>query len=249
MLRSNEINGIQYVIHNKDDSIQNTLVTGLQWNDEIINIIKSYIKQKSLVHFLNVGAHIGSVSLPISLHINTVTAFEPYPNTYNYLCENIKLNKLTNINTYNIALGNSDEDIYFMSEYKIDPFEKINRIKNNSGGMHIFTEDDISNNTRSSYLTDKIIKNRVTKLDNFEIDNFDIMLIDIEGSEFNFLLGAREKIIKNKPIIIIEIWNDDKRLREKMTTTQYEVITYIKSLNYNLIQHIGDDYIFEPFEA
>jgi Trk K+ transport system NAD-binding subunit len=102
-------------------------------------------------------------------------------------------------------------------------------------------------NIRSANLTDKKIKNKINKLDNLPIDNFDILLVDIEGSEYNFLLGAEKKIKKNKPIIIIEIWNDSKRKNENMKETQQEIINYIKSLDYTLVKNIGDDFIFEPF--
>jgi FkbM family methyltransferase len=241
------ISGIKYVIHNKNDYIQNVLLNGHQWNEEIINIIKSYILEKKLSHFLNIGSHIGSVCLPISLYINKVTAIEAYPNTYEHLLQNIQLNNLLNINTFNIAVGNSEEWIYFMSKEKMCPVEKVNRVINNTGGMHVFTEKDIKNNIRSANLSDKKIKNKVNKLDNLEIDNFDIMLVDIEGFEYAFLLGAEKKIKKNKPIIIIEIWNNDKRKNENMIETQEKVINYIKSLNYTLIKNIGDDFIFESF--
>ena len=197
-------------------------------------------------HFLNVGSHIGSICLPISLHINNTTAIEAYPKTYKHLCENIQLNNISNINTINIAVGNSEEDIYFMSCDKICPIENINRIINNSGGMHVFTENDIQNNIRSGNLSDKKIQNKMNKLDNLEIDNFDIMLVDIEGYEYDFLLGAKEKLIKYKPIIIIEIWDDNKRKKENMNISQIEVIKYIESLDYTLINQIGDDFIFEP---
>lgn len=240
------INGVKYVIHNAQDSIENTLLNGCQWNEEIINIIKEYSLKRNLHHFLNIGSHIGSVSLPVSLIINKVTAIEAYPQTYNHLCENIHINNIKNITTFNIAVGNSEEDIYFMSEDKICPIENYNRIKNNKGGMHVFTENDIKNNIRSANLTDKKFKNKVTKLDNLEIDNFDIMLVDIEGFEYDFLLGAQEKIQKNRPIIIIEIWNDKKRRTENMRTSQEEVVNFIKSLNYTLTKDLGDDFIFEP---
>jgi len=240
------INGIKYVIYNNEDCIQKKLLNGTQWNTEVINIIKSYIYDKKLSHFLNIGSHIGSVCLPVSLYINKVSAIEAYPDTYKHLCENIQLNNLSNINTFNIAVGNSEEDIYFMSNEKICPRENINRILNNTGGMHVFTENDIKNNIRSANLTDKKIKNKINKLDNLEIDNFDIMLIDIEGFEYEFLLGAKEKIKKNKPIIIIEIWGDNKRKYENMIQTQEEIINYIKSLNYKLISNFDDDFIFEP---
>lgn len=245
-LISPEINGIKYIIHNKNDHIQNILYNGNQWDAEIINIIKTYIIKYNLKHFLNVGSHIGSVCLPISLHINNVTAIEAYPKTYKHLCENIKFNNVSNINTINIAVGNSEEDIYFMSDDKICPIEYTNRIINNSGGMHVFTINDIQNNIRSGNLSDKKYQNRMNKLDNLDVDYFDIMLVDIEGYEYEFLLGGKEKIIKYKPIIIIEIWNDNKRRKENMNTTQIEIIKYIESLDYKLINQIGDDFVFEP---
>jgi len=241
MIISPTINGIKYNIKNVYDTIENTLVNGCQWNEEIVNIIKQYIKERNLSHFLNVGSHIGSVSLPISLCIKQVTAIEAYPPTYRYLRENIQLNSLTNITTHNVAVGNSEESIYFISE-------ETDRIANNTGGMHAFTNEDILQNIRSSSLTDKKIQGSMKKMDNLDIDNFDIMLVDIEGCEYEFLLGAREKILKNKPIIIIEIWNDSKRLSENMKLKQNDIIQYILSLNYRLIKNIGEDFIFEAMD-
>jgi FkbM family methyltransferase len=245
---SPKISGIKYIIHNKNDCIQNKLLNGTQWNDDIVDIIKHYISKNRFTHFLNIGSHIGSVCLPISLCIDKVTAIEAYPRTYTHLCENIVLNNITNINTINVAVGNSEEDVYFMSDDKICPVEHINRVKNNTGGMHVFTENDIKNNIRSACLADRKIKHKVNKLDNLKIDHFDIMLVDIEGFEYQFLLGARTQITKNMPIIIIEIWNNYKRKCENMIETQEDVINYIKSLNYILIRQIGDDFIFEPFK-
>ena len=85
------INGIRYNITNKDDIIQSNLLKGKQWNSDIIDIIKQYISSKKLYHFLNIGSHIGTISLPISLYINKVTAVEAYPETYTYLQKNITL--------------------------------------------------------------------------------------------------------------------------------------------------------------
>lgn len=240
------ISGIKYLIRNSKDTIQNTLLNGKQWNEEIINVIKKYTLEKNLSHFLNIGSHIGSVCLPISLCIKKVTAIEAYPDIYIHLCENIYINNLTNVNAMNIAVGNSEEDVYFISTEKICPIENKNRVLNNTGGMHFFTENDIKNNIRSANLSDKKIKNKINKLDNLQIDDFDIMLVDIEGLEYEFLLGAEQSIKKNKPIIIIEIWNNNKRKLENITQTQEEVINYIKSLKYTLIKTIDDDFIFEP---
>jgi len=243
---TNLVSGIQYKIKNKNDIIQNTLLNGVQWNEEIIEFIKTQIKEKNLKHFLNVGSHIGSVCLPISLHIEKVSAIEAYPPTYLHLCENIILNNLKNVYPYNIAVGNTTENAYFMSENSVCPIENINRIANNSGGMHVFSKNDIENKTRSSGLTDKKITGTIDKLDNLDIDLFDIMLVDIEGYEYEFLLGSKTKITKNKPIIIIEIWNDGKRRMENMNTTQSFIIQLICSFGYELVNNMGEDFIFFP---
>ena len=242
--KSNEINGIKYIIKNRNDIIQNNIITNKQWNEGIYNYIIDIIQKKNLKHFLNVGCHIGTIALPVSKFINKVSCIEAYQPTYNHLIENIQLNKIKNINAFNIAVGNSEEEIYFMCENKICPIEKKDRLKNNSGGMHIFTQKDIDDNIRSSILTDKKIKNKMNKLDNINIDNFDIMLVDIEGCEYDFLLGAKEKIMKNKPIIIIEIWNDNKRKSENMKESRQDVIDLILNMNYNLIGSNGEDFLF-----
>lgn len=241
---SNEINGIKYLIENKNDFIQNYLLRGKQWNEGIFNFIIESIEKKNLKHFLNVGCHIGTIALPVSKHIEKVSCIEAFEPTYNHLNQNIRINEIKNISTYNFAVGNSEEEIYFMCENKICPIEKKDRLKNNSGGMHIFTQNDIDENIRSSCLSDKKIKNKMYKLDNVEIDDFDIMLVDIEGCEYNFLVGAKEKIMKNKPIIIIEIWNDDKRKNENMKESRQDVIDLILSMNYQLFGSNGEDFLF-----
>jgi FkbM family methyltransferase len=246
---SAKINGVRYHIRNKKDVIQGCLLSGKQWNNEIVAIIKNYITVKQCKHFLNVGSHIGSVALPISSCISKVTAIEAYPPTYEYLCQNIELNGITNVRTFNTAVGNSEEPVYFMGEDSICPKEHINRVQNNTGGMHVFTETDIENQIRSSVLTDKKIVGSMKRLDSMDIDAFDIMLVDIEGCEYEFLLGAEHKITTNKPIILIEIWGDGKRRMENMSTTANHVIDYIVSLGYILVRQIGDDYIFEPLDT
>lgn len=243
---SPQINGVKYKIYNKNDIIQGTLLKGKQWNEEIVNILKSYIESRKLKHLLNVGSHIGSVCIPISLMIEKVSAIEAYPPTYQHLCENIQMNDIKNITTYNVAVGNSEEEVYFMGMDKNCPIEKKNRVKNNTGGMHVFTEDDIKNNVRSSNLSDKKVKNKITKLDNMEIDQFDLMLVDIEGFEWDFLQGAKEKITKNKPIIVIEIWKNEKRKKENMPTTRQQVVKYVEEMDYKMIKNINEDFIFEP---
>ena len=84
------------------------------------------------------------------------------------------------------------------------------------------------------------------KLDDLNISGFDILLADVEGKEYELLKGGKNKIIKYKPVIIVEIWNNNKRNLERMQTTNDEIINYIINLGYKLVKQLGDNYIFLP---
>ena len=233
------VNNIKYLIKNKNDIIQGTLLKGNQWNNGIVLLIGYCIKKFNLKHFVNIGSHIGTVALPISKYIKKVTAIEPFPPTYEHFLEHIKLNDIKNIDSFNIAVGDRESEVYFLDS-------NHERTKNNSGGIHAVTEEDIKKNCLSSILHNKKYRNTMKRLDDLPIEKFDIMLIDVEGREYETIKGAIKKISKNKPIIIIEIWENPKRKLENMSTTKEEVLTYINNLDYKLVKQLNDDYIFFP---
>tara|TARA_Y100001970_G_scaffold152353_1_gene186583 strand:- start:6934 stop:7662 length:729 start_codon:yes stop_codon:yes gene_type:complete len=234
-----EINGIKYFIKNKNDIIQKTLLNRMQWNNHILLLIAQFLKKYKLKHFLNIGCHIGTIALPISKYIDKVTAIEAYPPTYEHLNENLKLNNIKNIETLNYAIGDKDQKIYFLDESNI-------RIKNNTGGMHVITNEDIKNNRLSSKIYSKKLNNYMKKLDDIVIDKFDLLLADVEGKEYEMLLGGEKKILEYKPIIIVEIWGNKKRKLENMSTSSEKIIDHIIKLKYKLYNKFGDNYIFLP---
>ena len=233
------VNNIKYLIKNKNDIIQNTLLKGNQWNNDIVLLIGYSIKKFNLKHFVNIGSHIGTVVLPISRYIKKVTAIEPFPPTYKHFLEHIKLNDIKNIDSFNIAVGDKENKVYFTDS-------NHERIKNNSGGIHSVTEEDIEKNRLSSILHNKKYHNTMKRIDDLPVEKFDIMLIDVEGREYETIKGATKKISKNKPIIIMEIWENPKRKLENMSTTKEEVITYVNNLDYKLVKQLNDNCIFFP---
>ena len=153
----------------------------------------------------------------------------------------IKINNLKNIEVFNLAIGDENKKIYFLDDENI-------RIKNNTGGMHVITDGDILHKRLSSNIHSKKYSNEMKKLDDLNISNFDILLADVEGKEYELLKGGKNKITKYKPIIIVEIWNNNKRNLESMQTTSDEIINYVKNLGYILIKQLGDNYIILPKE-
>ncbi len=237
--RTVKINEIKYIIKNENDLIQKSLTNNIQWNNNILFIIGQLIKKFNLKHFLNIGCHIGTVALPLSKYIEKVTAIEAYPPTFEHLDEHIKINNIKNIQTFNLAIGDENKKIYFLDDKNI-------RIKNNTGGMHVITDGDILNKRLSSSIHSKKYSNEMRKLDDLNITNFDILLADVEGKEYELLKGGKNKIIKYKPIIIVEIWNNNKRNLESMQTSSDEIINYVINLGYKLFKQLGDNYIFLP---
>ncbi len=237
--RTVKINEIKYIIKNENDLIQKSLNNNIQWNNNLLFIIGQLIKKFNLKHFLNIGCHIGTVSLPLSKYIEKVTAIEAYPLTFEHLEEHIKINNIKNIQTFNLAIGDENKKIYFLDDENV-------RIKNNTGGMHVITDSDILNKRLSSSIHSKKYSNQMRKLDDLNITNFDILLADVEGKEYELLKGGKNKIIKYKPIIIVEIWNNNKRNLESMPTSSDEIINYVINLGYKLLKQLGDNYIFLP---
>ena len=112
--------------------------------------------------------------------------------------------------------------------------------------MHVITEDDIKNKRLSSEIHSKKIINQMIRLDDTNINGFDILIADVEGKEYEVLSGGKEKIQKLKPIILIEIWGNKKRRVENMNSSSEDIVNYIINLNYKIASRFGDNYIFVP---
>jgi len=225
MNKSPLVNNISYIISNPNDTIQKTLADGVQWNKWCYNLLKKLQQEYQLKHLLNIGSHIGSISLPSSLFFEQVSCVEPFPPTYELLCNNVTFNNLSNVKTYNFALGNKTDLVHFLDH-------NSERLSNNSGGMHCLTNDDIKNSRKSSHLLSTEYESKMYKLDDTEIGNFDIVVIDAEGTEYDLLLGAKSKIQTYKPIIITEIWNNNKRKEENLSSSREDVFDLLESLGY-----------------
>tara|TARA_B100000242_G_C42968666_1_gene449426 strand:+ start:149 stop:886 length:738 start_codon:yes stop_codon:yes gene_type:complete len=239
MSEISEIDGIKYLIKNKNDLIQKTLSNGIQWNKDVILLIGRIQKKYNLQHCLNIGSHIGTLSIPLSKFFKKITAIEAYPPTFEHLNENLKLNLIQNVETFNFAVGNKNEKIYFLDNNN-------ERIKNNTGGMHVITNDDIKNKRLSSEIHSKKIFNQMKKLDDTNIEKFDILIADVEGKEYEMLLGGNNKILEYEPIILIEIWGNKKRQLENMNTSCEEIINHMLNLKYKIVSRFDDNYVFFP---
>ncbi|NOS80351.1 MAG: FkbM family methyltransferase [Nitrospira sp.] len=85
------------------------------YNYNNMNLLQLLLKEGG--SFLDIGANIGSFTLIASEQEKAkVHAFEPHPDTFRQLRNNVELNRRTNVDLYNIALGQSEGRIFLTNE-------------------------------------------------------------------------------------------------------------------------------------
>jgi len=189
--------------------------------------------------FIDVGANYGYYSILVAKKYNIkVYAFEPGNEAYSYLLKNIALNQLyDNIIPIKMALGNTLKE----SLISKDLFAK-NHIVNEHGNLIRMT-------TLDSYI----------KKHNLEA--LDFIKVDIEGFEPFFIEGAKESIMKYKPMVLMEL---SKNLLKRYGKKPKDIFNLMDLLDYrckyvlfdnkiinfeNISQNIFNrtcNYFFEP---
>ena len=190
--------------------------------------IENNVKQGTI--FIDVGANIGYYSMLVaSLGLSEVIAIEPSPRTYKDLKRNIEHNLMErNIKPFNIAIGSKDETCQFVTS--LGPKDHIKPTNQKDYGV-------------------ETVPTQVTTLDNLVQNiakgkNVDFIKVDIEGAEFEFLKGAEKTIQQCKPILLMEIKENDLK---KYDVTPSEIFQFMADLNYEYLivkktEIIKDDY-------
>lgn len=134
--------------------------------------------------YFDIGANKGIYSLLVSENTtNSVYSFEPHPITYRYLLDNISLNKRTNINTFNFALGTSNDKLRFTD------------VAGSSTNMIV------SDSEKKSIEVDVVALNSFVQEHNVIPTH---IKIDVEGFEYEVLKGSLN-FLKEVKLLQIEI--------------------------------------------
>ena len=146
-----------------------------------LSLISNLVKNNQ--NSIDIGANLGLFTFFMSRASKHVFAFEPNP----YPLENLKGLVDSNVTVLPIALGNNDGPV----EIKIPHHRK----GWSSNGASLASKE----------INDgKIINIQCRKLDSLNIENIGLIKIDVEGFEIEVIRGAKETILKNKPVMIIE---------------------------------------------
>mgnify|MGYP001281855161 FL=1 len=185
LLTINTKNGT-FVVDATDLEVSAKLRNKGEYGIDEINRISKFIDNQSSI--LIVGAHIGSLAIPIAKMCSEVVAIEANPNNFKLLQTNIEMNNTSNITTHNIAASEREEIIQF----------QLNTV--NSGGSK---RVPINNHYMYTYDNPEIIEVSAYSLDTYLTNNyFDLVLIDIEGSEYFAMQGMTNILSKTKTLIV-----------------------------------------------
>ncbi|MBO6055508.1 MAG: FkbM family methyltransferase [Alphaproteobacteria bacterium] len=181
------------------------------FESDILQELQPYIKKNAVI--LDIGANIGnhSVYWAIKSEAKRIYSFEPLEDIFKILKKNTEINGLTEkVKLFNIGLSN----------------EKTN------GSISFYNPADIGRTSLKQNINGNLLLN---KLDNIKIKEnaIDFIKIDVEGHELQVLQGARETLMKYKPIIFIESFPDKKpKVHEYLTNLGYRLEKSFRDNNY-----------------
>lgn len=138
---------------------------------------------------LVVGAHVGTLAIPLARLSREVVAIEANPVSFELLVTNIALNAAVNCRAINVAASDKDETMEFLLS------------RSNSGGSK-----RVPMIRKYMYYYDypETITVRAVSLDTFLQDEiFDVIVMDIEGSEY-FALRGMQRLLANCRLLVVE---------------------------------------------
>lgn len=134
-----------------------------------------------------IGAQIGvyTVLAAKKAYRGKIYSYEPYPESFSLLRENVVLNHLKNVRLFNMAVsGTTGNKILYVS-------------RSNTGAHSLFPDSGKRRVEVKTITLDKLISDNKLKA-------IDLLKIDVEGSEYEIILKASDKTLKKIRRIIME---------------------------------------------
>ena len=232
--------------HANDTVIYQKMQKGFLY--EIYNtfIVESYATEKDI--FLDIGANIGSMTIPISTFVKEVVSFEPFVKTFDVLSYNKKQNTRNNIILYNNAIGHTNRITRLSnSVVDINPEEKYKKsIKSIQNTKVKFNYGAIQLGLDGQYV-------QMITIDSLQLKKVDFIKVDTEGAENLVFYGAQKTITKHKPIIIFEknwqtVTEDMKKsMNLSKEVVEFDIISFCNTLGYDtVIESDWEDFFLIP---
>lgn len=178
-----------YLTAVNDMSVGRSLRNSGEYSKEEVSRLKNILTSNSNV--VVVGTHIGAIAIPLSRYVKKLICFEANPDTYPILQLNLLLNKCFNVVPNYVAIGEKDGEIEFVCSNTF------------SGGAK---RKPVTNIKKYNWDNSKLVTVPLTTLDNNknveQLPLIDLLLMDIEGSEYYALKGSPKTLAKTKNLVM-----------------------------------------------
>jgi FkbM family methyltransferase len=194
------MNRFHFFVDHQEDSIQGYHMAGRFYEEEELKLIARHVKSGSRI--LDIGANIGNHTIYFEKVIGAaqVIPIEPLPRAIELLKLNAALNGLTKTDMSLLGVALSDKQTSG-SASTVDSRNLGGTIVTPNGRGSIPVENG-----------DQLLAGR----------SFDFIKIDVEGHELNVINGLKKLIIANKPLIFIEVINENiEKLKDIMNQLGY----------------------------
>ena len=180
---------------------------------------------------MDIGANIGEWTLRMANTVGSegrVYSFEPIPLINESLNKTIRINNLSQVTLFQLALGNQSGDLEFT--IPIDTNDRAihgeSRLGTEEGNWNIYTEVNQFASERS-------------------LDKLDFVKIDVEGKEIGVLEGGHRTFSRFTPALILEVGceeeNERKRIAELLRSWGYGIVGIV--LAHGIAEVSWDQYV------
>jgi FkbM family methyltransferase len=185
------------------------------WDGFQVERVNNIFKNKKSL-FIDCGCSFGSYSVPIAKLNSTdskVIAIDASSVAIRRLKENVFLNDINNIEIYNLAIGKEEGYANFNEDLNLLPNSGSFRFDSSGKKLRITTLDII--------------------LEQQPLDSFEVIFVkmDLEGYEFDGLMGFKKNIVKYKPIILFEF---SRMLLQNTSFSENAFNLFLKETSYEI---------------
>ena len=176
-----------FLLDPADNFVAKKLLNDGEYSLKEIKLASQFLKKDS--YCLVLGGHIGALVVPLAKLCKELIVFEANPQSYELLSKNLLLNNSSNVKSYNKAVNHEEKPLEFLIS------------KHHSGGSKrvpkIFSSGYFYDNPEVTIVEGVVLDNFMKR------KSFDLIFVDIEGSEY-FAFKGMQEIFKNSKALITE---------------------------------------------
>lgn len=210
----------------KGDIIVRRMKAGRLFQEEIISLVKPYIKKDSAV--IDLGANLGQMTLAFSDFVGdrgSIYSVEANEFIFHLLKKNVEANHKTNVRPIFAAAFDKDGEEL--------TFPEINLVAEPTYGSHGLDLHAVKGQKVMSMTVDSLTIEKPLSL----------IKVDIQGADLFALRGAVKTIERHRPAIVFEL---EEEFQGKFGTSRKDYFDFVEQIGYRVEKTDSHDYLILP---